>query len=65
MTDSINHEGLARLVQLELSRLGVTDRAEAHRILKGRVGVYDIDGSAIDAGIAAYFSGSTAVRSRH
>ena len=43
MNDSISHEGLKRLVNLELSRLGPTDPVEAHRILKGMVGAYDQD----------------------
>ena len=56
MTDSINHEGLKRLVNLELSRLGLSDPVEARRILEGKVGAYDTDGTAIAAGINSYFS---------
>lgn len=56
MTDSINHEGLKRLVDLELSRMDVTDPIEARRIIEGKVGVYDLDGATITAGINGYFS---------
>lgn len=56
MNDSINHEGLKRLVDYELSRLDVSDPAEARRIIEGKVGAYDIDGVAIAAGINGYFS---------
>lgn len=64
MTDSINHEGLKRLVTLELSRLGVTDPVEARRIIKGKVGAYDLEGVAINAGIKGYFS-SLAMTTEH
>ncbi len=56
MTDSINHEGLARLVHLELDRLGLSDPAEAKKVLQGKVGVYDCDGAAISAGINRYYA---------
>ncbi|MBO6503853.1 MAG: hypothetical protein JJ850_17930 [Kordiimonadaceae bacterium] len=56
MNDSINHEGLKRLVDYELSRLDENDPAEARRILEGKVGAYDVDGSAITAGINGYYS---------
>lgn len=56
MNDSISHEGLKRLVNLELSRLGLTDPVEATRVMQGKVGAYDTDGRAISAGINCYFS---------
>lgn len=56
MNDSINHEGLTRLVGLELSRMKLTDPDEARRILKGKVGVYDMNDAAISAGITRYFA---------
>ena len=56
MNDSINHDGLKRLVSLELSRLGVSDPVEARRIIQGKVGAYDTDGTAITAGINSYFA---------
>lgn len=65
MTESINHDGLARLAMLELTRMGVSDRAEAHRILKGRVGAYDENDAAINAALATYFKASTLNKSSH
>ena len=56
MNDSINHEGLKRLVSLELTRLGLSDPVEARRIIQGKVGAYDTDGTAITAGINSYFA---------
>ncbi len=61
MTESINHEGLKRLVNLELSRLDLTDPIEAKRVLEGKIGAYDTDGTAISAGINSYFSTSASV----
>lgn len=62
MNDSINHEGLKRLVDYELSRLDVSDPVEARRIIEDKVGAYDSDGSAITAGINGYFSRVTGTR---
>ena len=56
MNETISHEGLKRLVSLELSRLGVSDPVEARRIIQGKVGAYDSDGAAITAGINSYFA---------
>lgn len=57
MNESINHEGLKRLVSLELTRLGLSDPVEARRIIEGKVGAYDTDGDVITAGINSYFAG--------
>ena len=56
MNDSINHEGLMRLVDYELSRLNINDPIEARRLIEGKVGAYDTDGAAITAGSNGYFS---------
>jgi hypothetical protein len=56
MPETINHDGLVRLVNLELSRLRETNPAEAARIIKGRVGPYDIGGITINKTIENYFS---------
>ncbi len=56
MNDSINHEGLKRLVDYELTRLDINDPVEARRFIEGKVGAYDIDGATIAAGINGYFS---------
>lgn len=56
MNHPINSDGLRRLISLELSRLVPGSREEARRIMHGRVGVYDIDGVTIDAGINSYFA---------
>lgn len=56
MNDSINHEGLTRLVNLELARMGLTDPVEAKRILEGKIGAYDNNGAAIAAGLNRYFA---------
>jgi len=56
MHTPINSDGLRRLINLELSRLVPCTKAEASRIIKGRIGVYDMDGIIIDAGINRYFA---------
>lgn len=61
MPESIDLDGLARLVNLELSRLRETNPAEAARIIKGRVGAYDIGGLTINKTIEDYFSTAEAM----
>jgi len=65
MTESINHDGLARLIKLELTRLGLADAAEAQRIIQGRIGAYDLDGTAISKGMAAYYRDGRGVKASH
>ncbi|MCK0070518.1 hypothetical protein [Kordiimonas laminariae] len=57
MNQLVNHDGLTRLVKLELNRLVPSSREEASRAMYGRVGAYDKSGAAIEAGINSYFSG--------
>ncbi|MFC3051270.1 hypothetical protein [Kordiimonas pumila] len=56
MSHVIDSDGLRRLVKLELSRLLPGTREEAQRLMRGRVGAYDRDGTIIEAGINSYFS---------
>ena len=65
MTESIDHDGLARLARLELTRMGLSDRAEAHRALKGRVGAYDENDAVINAAIDYYFSAASPSENAH
>lgn len=56
MNDTINHEGLSRLVNLQLTRLGVASPLDAQRILTGMVGVYDQDGTIIAREVGNYYA---------
>ncbi len=56
MNHPISTDGLRRLVNLELSRLVPGSPEEARRVMHGRIGVYDLDGIVIDAGINNYFA---------
>jgi len=56
MYQPIDSKGLSRIVSLELSRMHPATREEAQKAMSGRVGAYDLDGTAIKAGIDAYFA---------
>ncbi|MBL4836947.1 MAG: hypothetical protein JKY34_05155 [Kordiimonadaceae bacterium] len=56
MNHPINSDGLARLIRLELSRTLPASKAEARRVIHGRMGVYDTSGTTINAGIDSYFA---------
>lgn len=56
MDHSVNSEGLRRLIKLELSRLVPGTREEAKQLMRGKIGVYDLDGLAIEAGVNSYFA---------
>lgn len=56
MNETINREGLARLVNFELKRLNFSNRADAARVINGRIGVYDTNGQTINAELDNYFS---------
>lgn len=56
MDQPICSDGLRRLINLELSRLVPGSPEEAKRVMRGRIGVYDLSGVVIDAGINSYFA---------
>ncbi len=56
MHEPIDIKGLSRIVDLELGRLVPGTREEAMKAMKDRIGVYDLQGEAIEAGVDAYFS---------
>lgn len=56
MYQPIDSAGLRRLVSLELNKLHPSTREEAYRVMSGRMGAYDTNGDAIEAGINAYFA---------
>ena len=56
MDHSVNSEGLRRLIKLELSRLVPGTREEAKQLMRSKIGVYDMDGLAIEAGVNSYFA---------
>ena len=56
MNHPIDSDGLRRLIRLELSRLVPGTREEAQKAMQGRIGAYDYDGTAIEAGVNSYFS---------
>ncbi|MFC4349637.1 hypothetical protein ACFO5Q_17435 [Kordiimonas lipolytica] len=60
MNNTINNEGLHRLVAHELKRMHPTSRQEAYDKMIGRLGVYDRQGDVIEAGVRAYFDGAAA-----
>lgn len=58
MQETINKDGLARLINLKLSRLNKTDRAEAAQFIKGMVGVYDDGNHIINQSLDDFFNTS-------
>jgi len=56
MTHQINHNGLSRLVHLELSRMAISNPLDAQRVLTGLIGVYDSDGSIIAREVANFYA---------
>jgi hypothetical protein len=56
MNDTINHEGLSRLVKLQLTRLGMASPLDAQRALTGMVGVYDQDGTIIAKEVGNFYA---------
>ncbi len=56
MNQQINHDGLSRLVYLELSRLGISNPLDAQRVLTGMIGVYDNDGTIIAKEVGNYYA---------
>lgn len=58
MQETINKDGLARLINLKLSRLNKTDRAEAAQLIKGMVGVYDDGNHIINQSLDDFFNTS-------
>jgi len=61
MEHPVDSAGLQRLVKLELSRLVPGTPEEARAAMQGRIGVYDFEGTVIEAGVNSYFS-SRAIR---
>ncbi|TNE66539.1 MAG: hypothetical protein EP335_03690 [Alphaproteobacteria bacterium] len=56
MYQPIDSKGLSRIVSLELSRMHPATREEAQKAMVRRMGPYDLDGTAIKAGVDAYFA---------
>jgi len=62
MNQQMNNEGLSRLVYLELSRLGISNPLDAQRVLTGRIGVYDHEGTIIAKEVGNYYANDSANR---
>ncbi len=60
MTHQINHDGLSRLVHLELSRMAISNPLDAQRVLTGMIGVYDSDGSFIAREVGNFYANTAA-----
>lgn len=60
MNEQINHEGLSRLVYLELSRLAINNPLDAQRVLTGMIGVYDLDGKVIAKEVGNFYANANA-----
>jgi len=56
MNEMINHDGLSRLVNLQLTRLCIANPLDAQRVLTGMVGVYDEDGTIVAKEIGNYYT---------
>jgi len=56
MNNMINHDGLSRLVNFQLTRLGIASPLDAQRLLTGMVGVYDQDGTIIAREVGNYYA---------
>jgi len=56
MNQQINNDGLSRLVYLELSRLAISNPLDAQRLLTGRIGVYDSEGTIIAKEVGNFYA---------
>lgn len=56
MNHMINHDGLTRLINLQLTRLGIANPLDAQRVLTGMIGVYDKDGTIIAKEVGNYYA---------
>ncbi len=63
MNQQINHDGLSRLVHLELSRLRISNPLEAQRVITGMIGVYDSEGTIIAKEVGNFYANDNANRS--
>lgn len=61
MNDMINQDGLSRLVNLQLTRLAISNPLDAQRVLTGMVGVYDQDGTIVAKEIGNYYAGAQTI----
>lgn len=59
MNETINRDGLARLINLKLTRLNQTNRAEAAQLIKGMVGAYDNGGDIIAQSLDDFFNSTS------
>lgn len=60
MNNIINHDGLSRLVNLQLTRLAIANPLDAQRVLTGMIGVYDSDGSVIAREVDNFYAHAVA-----
>lgn len=55
MLTRIDAEGVTRIAALQLQRTKPATRSEAFAQLQRCLGVYDLDGNALEAGVDQYF----------
>ena len=65
MTETISQDGLARLINLKLTRLNHANRVDAAHFIKGMFGAYDLSGDVIDKSLDSYFKSSASIKAQH
>ncbi|WP_262696401.1 hypothetical protein [Kordiimonas aquimaris] len=65
MTETINQDGLARLINFQLIRLNHTNRIDAAHFIKGMIGAYDLSGEIINKSLDTYFSDAASEKLKH
>ena len=59
MQETINRDGLARLINLKLTRLNHANRSDAAHAIKGMIGAYDVGGHVINQSLDSFYACST------